>query len=254
MLMSAIQHTAPRAVFGNAREAIDEPRRRRRAGHDITADDDEAHLHGERDEAPEAVAERLRRLQRRCAEQDRDDRDDDDGERGEDIGVGNPALRPVAAAQRDALELSKPVPVPGVEYSLIMVAHASQSRLPHQPRRRPAGPGGDAALRDAGAGAAVRQSATELRADHRVRAGAQRRRIWKRSSAGSGAPVGRCGAEVVQRMDAINLVDVLVYIPAYGVFMAFLFLGLRSRNARLARSAFVFPSWPRSATSPRTPA
>lgn len=47
-----------------------------------------------------------------------------------------------------------------------------------------------------------------------------------------------CGARVVERMDAINLVDVLVYIPAYGVFMAFLFLGLRSRNAALGTLGF----------------
>jgi len=39
-------------------------------------------------------------------------------------------------------------------------------------------------------------------------------------------------------MDAINLVDVLVYIPAYGVFMAFLFLGLRSRDAALGTLGF----------------
>jgi hypothetical protein len=43
----------------------------------------------------------------------------------------------------------------------------------------------------------------------------------------------RCGAVAVLRMDAINLVDVLVYIPAYGVFMAFFFLGMRARNAAL---------------------
>ena len=42
-----------------------------------------------------------------------------------------------------------------------------------------------------------------------------------------------CRSTLVERMDAINLVDVLVYIPAYGVFMAFLFLGLRSRHAAL---------------------
>jgi hypothetical protein len=48
-----------------------------------------------------------------------------------------------------------------------------------------------------------------------------------------GPLLSRCGALVVLRMDAINLVDVLVYIPAYGVFMAFFFLGMRARNAAL---------------------
>lgn len=43
-----------------------------------------------------------------------------------------------------------------------------------------------------------------------------------------------CRSSVVERMDAINLVDVLVYIPAYGVFMAFFFVGMRARNAALA--------------------
>jgi hypothetical protein len=54
----------------------------------------------------------------------------------------------------------------------------------------------------------------------------------------SGPLLERCGALIVLRMDAINLVDVLVYIPAYGVFMAFLFLGLRSRNAALGTLGF----------------
>ncbi|HEV8331902.1 MAG TPA: hypothetical protein VGQ22_10820 [Steroidobacteraceae bacterium] len=47
-----------------------------------------------------------------------------------------------------------------------------------------------------------------------------------------------CRSTVVERMDAINLVDVLVYIPAYGVFMAFFFLGMRSRNAALGTLGF----------------
>ena len=54
----------------------------------------------------------------------------------------------------------------------------------------------------------------------------------------NGPLLGLCGAEVVLRMDAINLVDVLVYIPAYGVFMAFFFLGMRSRNAALGTLGF----------------
>jgi len=47
-----------------------------------------------------------------------------------------------------------------------------------------------------------------------------------------------CRSEVVERLDAINLVDVLVYIPVYGVFMAFFFLGMRGRNASLGTLGF----------------
>jgi hypothetical protein len=47
-----------------------------------------------------------------------------------------------------------------------------------------------------------------------------------------------CRASVVERMDAINLIDVLVYIPAYGVFMACFFLGLRTRHFAWATLGF----------------
>ena len=47
-----------------------------------------------------------------------------------------------------------------------------------------------------------------------------------------------CRATMVARMDAINLVDVLVYIPAYGLFMAFFFLGMRGRHVALGTLGF----------------
>jgi hypothetical protein len=47
-----------------------------------------------------------------------------------------------------------------------------------------------------------------------------------------------CRAQLVQELDAINVVDVLVYIPAYGVFMAFFFLGMRARRAALGTLGF----------------
>lgn len=47
-----------------------------------------------------------------------------------------------------------------------------------------------------------------------------------------------CRAAMVARMDAINLIDVLVYIPAYGLFMAFFFLGMRGRQAGLGTLGF----------------
>lgn len=47
-----------------------------------------------------------------------------------------------------------------------------------------------------------------------------------------------CRAGMIERMDAVNLVDVLVYIPVYGVFMAFFFLGMRARHASLGKLGF----------------
>jgi hypothetical protein len=47
-----------------------------------------------------------------------------------------------------------------------------------------------------------------------------------------------CRTEMIERMDAVNVVDVLVYIPVYGVFMAFFFLGMRERHASLATLGF----------------
>jgi hypothetical protein len=47
-----------------------------------------------------------------------------------------------------------------------------------------------------------------------------------------------CRSAMVERMDAVNLVDVLVYIPAYGVFMACFFLGMRARHAALGTLGF----------------
>jgi hypothetical protein len=47
-----------------------------------------------------------------------------------------------------------------------------------------------------------------------------------------------CRSDIVGRLDAVNLVDVLVYIPVYGVFMAFFFLGMRGRDAALGTLGF----------------
>jgi hypothetical protein len=47
-----------------------------------------------------------------------------------------------------------------------------------------------------------------------------------------------CRSAMVERMDAVNVVDVLVYIPAYGAFMAFFFLGMRGHHAALGTLGF----------------
>lgn len=47
-----------------------------------------------------------------------------------------------------------------------------------------------------------------------------------------------CRDLAVQRLDAVNVVDVLVYIPAYAVFVACFFLGMRARDATLGTLGF----------------
>src|SRR5262249_23842902 len=70
---------------------------------DVSADDDETHLHRERDQTPEAVAERRGGRDRRGAECERRGGHADDRERCKHERIWNPALRPRAAAQRGAL-------------------------------------------------------------------------------------------------------------------------------------------------------
>jgi len=49
-----------------------------------------------------------------------------------------------------------------------------------------------------------------------------------------GASGDPCRAEMIARMDSINWIDVLVFIPVYGVFLVGFFLGMRARNVPLA--------------------
>jgi len=52
-----------------------------------------------------------------------------------------------------------------------------------------------------------------------------------------GESAGPCRTAIAQQMDSINRGDSAFFIPAYGTFLIFFFLGLRSRNARLATIA-----------------
>ena len=52
-----------------------------------------------------------------------------------------------------------------------------------------------------------------------------------------GDSAGACRTAIAQQMDAVNRSDSLVFIPAYGAFLIFFFLGLRSRDARLGSIA-----------------
>jgi hypothetical protein len=49
-----------------------------------------------------------------------------------------------------------------------------------------------------------------------------------------GTPGDPCRDEMIARMDSINWIDVLVFIPAYGTFLICFFLGMRARNLALA--------------------
>jgi hypothetical protein len=49
-----------------------------------------------------------------------------------------------------------------------------------------------------------------------------------------GTPGDPCRDEMIARMDSINWIDVLVFIPVYGTFLIGFFLGMRARNVALA--------------------
>jgi hypothetical protein len=50
-----------------------------------------------------------------------------------------------------------------------------------------------------------------------------------------GRPDSACRPGVIAALDSINWIDVYAFIPLYGAFMIFFFLGMRDRDARLAR-------------------
>lgn len=52
-----------------------------------------------------------------------------------------------------------------------------------------------------------------------------------------GAGPGACRSAMAARMDLINWIDSLAFIPAYGLFMILFFLGMRARNRRLFDAA-----------------
>lgn len=50
-----------------------------------------------------------------------------------------------------------------------------------------------------------------------------------------GAADSACRTELIARMDSVNWVDVLVFIPLYAFFMVCFFLGVAPRDAKLAK-------------------
>ena len=121
------------------REAMDQDRRRRRRRDDIAADRDERHLHGERDEAPEAVAERHADGSGRSAVEHRRRRDDDDRDRHEHERVGEPlsahAVKPIATRAR------KPSRAVEVSVGSVALGVAMRSSCPSSKRHRLDSPG-----------------------------------------------------------------------------------------------------------------
>ncbi|MNP36162.1 hypothetical protein D3C76_1295280 [compost metagenome] len=79
-------------VFRQLRQAVDQLYRRWRTGHHITADHHERHLHGERDQAPEAVTKGHGRVGRLGAHEQGGHGDDDYRQGGKYPGVGEPAF------------------------------------------------------------------------------------------------------------------------------------------------------------------
>jgi hypothetical protein len=52
-----------------------------------------------------------------------------------------------------------------------------------------------------------------------------------------GDKVSECRTAISNQLDFVNVIDCLLYIPAYGTFLVFCFLGMRSRNRRLGTAA-----------------
>jgi hypothetical protein len=52
-----------------------------------------------------------------------------------------------------------------------------------------------------------------------------------------GETPSECRTAITKQLDSVNVIDCLLYIPAYGVFLVFCFLGMRSRNRRLGTAA-----------------
>jgi hypothetical protein len=55
-----------------------------------------------------------------------------------------------------------------------------------------------------------------------------------------GATASECRSEMIARMDAINWIDVLAFIPLYGAFMSAYFFGMRTRQPGAARAGAGF--------------
>ena len=86
-------------VFRDTRQTVDQLDRRRRTGDHVAADDHEGHLHGERDQAPEAVAKGFGGVGGFGADGQGGEGHDHHGQGGEHPGVREPALGPLGAAQ-----------------------------------------------------------------------------------------------------------------------------------------------------------
>lgn len=100
----ATRATAWREFFRNLREPAHEALDQRRGGDDIAANDDHHHLHGERNQRPEALAALDREVHRLLAGRDANQKNDDDAGQREDQRIGKPALGPVGKSDTEALQ------------------------------------------------------------------------------------------------------------------------------------------------------
>lgn len=57
-----------------------------------------------------------------------------------------------------------------------------------------------------------------------------------------GSTEGPCRTAMIEKMDAVNWVDALLFVPIYGAFLLFFFTGMRERDPRLG-NAGIAASW-----------
>ena len=57
-----------------------------------------------------------------------------------------------------------------------------------------------------------------------------------------GSTEGTCRTAMIEKMDAINWIDALLFVPIYGAFLLFFFTGMRERDLRLG-NAGIAASW-----------
>jgi len=90
--------------FGNGGEAADDPIDGGCGGHDVAADDDHGHLHGEGNQGPKALAALNGQVARALMEGHAGEKDEDDAEEREDERIGKPAFAPAGKSEAEAGE------------------------------------------------------------------------------------------------------------------------------------------------------
>ena len=97
---------AVRGLVRDSGHLLDYPVDRGCRGHDISADYDKSHLHGERDERPEGLAAFYSQLGRTLSYEKTEQKDDDDPGQGKYPCVRKPLFGPLRQGQPKALKTS----------------------------------------------------------------------------------------------------------------------------------------------------